>query len=91
MYLWEDKDSAYGRPPGVSKVVALIGYPPTSRTYFTVEAATEGLSRVGALAAGLGLAYENPLAEPMRRPTEFIPPGAGKFVVGPPPARPVTE
>lgn len=76
LYLWDTWELAYGRPPGVSKVVQLIGYPPTSRTYFGVEAATEGPSAVGALAAGIGLAYDPASPPPPTRPAEYVPPGA---------------
>jgi hypothetical protein len=70
VYLWDSAESIYGRPPGVSKVKELIGYMPTQRSYFSVEAATEGASAFGALAAGLGLAYEGgpPLAPPVEVP-----------------------
>lgn len=74
IYLWDDERLAYGRPPGVSRAVELIGYRPTQRMYFSVEAATEGPGTVGALAAGVGLAYEDPSAEPFRRPPEGAPP-----------------
>lgn len=30
VYLWDTEEAAYGRPPGVSKVVELIGYRPPS-------------------------------------------------------------
>jgi hypothetical protein len=73
IYLWDDEQLAYGRPPGVSGVVDLIGYRPTQRLYFSVEAAVDGLAGV-AFAAGLGLAFENPTAPPLQRPQEFIPP-----------------
>ena len=77
--LWDNWQAAYAPPPA-SKLVQLIGYPPTSRSYFSVEAATEGVSAIGALAAGLGLAYESDSAPPLARPQEFIPPGASKFI-----------
>ncbi|GGS46234.1 hypothetical protein [Actinokineospora fastidiosa] len=75
LYLWDTWDLAYGRPPGVSKVVELIGYPPTSRTYFGVEAATGGLSAVAVLARGVGLAYDPDSPPPPTRPAEYVPPG----------------
>lgn len=75
VYLWDTWEQAYGRPPGVSKVVELIGYAPTSRTYFGVEAATEGRSAIGALAAGLGMAYDPESPAPLTRPAEFVPKG----------------
>jgi hypothetical protein len=71
VYLWDNKEAAYGRPPIPSRVVELIGYLPTSRQYFGVEAATEGVSEVGALVAGLGMAYQQPDAEPLTRPAEY--------------------
>ena|SRR5690625_1315262 len=76
LYMWDEWGQAYGRPPGVSKVVELIGYAPTSRTYFSVEAATEGDSIAGAFAAGLGMAYESDDPPPLTRPAEFVPEGA---------------
>lgn len=79
IYLWDNKESAYGRPPGVSKVVELIGYAPTQRTYFSVEAATEGGSTAGALAMGMGMAFTGPEGEPLTRPQEYHPPGASAF------------
>lgn len=78
VYLWDDEKSAYGRPPGVSKVVELIGYAPTERTYFSVEAGADGPS-AGALGAGLGLAFTG--GEPRTRPQEFNPPGASAFTL----------
>jgi len=72
VYLWDNKEAAYGRPPVVSQVSELIGYLPTSRQYFGVEAATEGLSDVGALVAGVGMAYQAPGAEPFTRPMEHM-------------------
>ncbi|HEY0636615.1 MAG TPA: hypothetical protein VGD67_03125 [Pseudonocardiaceae bacterium] len=77
IYLWESEELAYGRPPGVSRVVELIGYRPTRRMYFSVEAAVDGPAGGPALAAGLGLAFEDPAAQPMRRPQEFVPPSPG--------------
>nr|ADR01069.1 NocA [Nocardia sp. ATCC 202099] len=79
VYLWDDEKAAYGRPPGVSRVVELIGYAPTQRSYFSVEAGADG-PLAGAL-AGLGLAFTDPAAEPMRRPMEFNPPGASAFTL----------
>ena len=79
VYLWDDEKSAYGRPPGVSRVVELIGYAPTQRSYFSVEAGADG-PHSGAL-AGLGLAFTAPDAEPMRRPMEYNPPGASAFTL----------
>jgi hypothetical protein len=81
VYLWDNKESAYGRPPGVSRVVQLIGYAPTQRTYFSVEAATDGASEVGALTAGIGLAFESPCAAPLTRPQEFVPPGGADTII----------
>lgn len=80
IYLWDNWESAYGRPPFVSRVVELIGYPPTSRNYFSVEAATEGDSGIGALAAGLGLAFDQDNPPPLTPPAEYLPPGADKFI-----------
>ncbi|MFJ1745727.1 hypothetical protein ACIOJD_05710 [Streptomyces sp. NPDC088116] len=82
VYLWDSQEAAYGRPPGVSRVVELIGYRPTERRYFSVEAASEGLSAAGALAAGLGLAYRAGEPEPLIRPKEFVPPGKDAFIPG---------
>ncbi|GAB1640127.1 hypothetical protein [Krasilnikovia sp. MM14-A1259] len=73
VYLWDNPAAAYGRPPVTSQVSELIGYLPTSRRYFGVEATTEGVSAVGALVAGLGAAYGPPAAEPYRRPVEYTP------------------
>ncbi|WP_433347494.1 hypothetical protein [Micromonospora sp. CA-111912] len=70
VYLWDNKEAAYGAPPVASRVGELIGYLPTSRQYFGVEAAAEGLSDVGKLVAGVGMAYEAPEAEPFVRPVE---------------------
>jgi hypothetical protein len=75
IYLWDTWEAAYGRPPLASRVRELIGHMPTRRTYFSVEAATEGLSAVGALAAGLGLAFEDESAPPVQRPEEYVYPG----------------
>lgn len=80
IYLWDNWESAYGRPPFVSRVVELIGYPPTSRSYFGVEAATEGASEIGAFAAGLGLAFAAGNPPPLTRPAEYQPPGASEFI-----------
>lgn len=80
VYLWEDEKSAYGRPPGASRVVELIGYAPTQRTYFSVEAGVDG-PLAGALGTGFGLAFTDPTAEPMCRPREFTPPGASAFAL----------
>lgn len=81
IYLWDDWRLAYGRPPGVSRVVELIGYPPTRREYFSVEAATEGNSETGALAAGIGMAFlGDPAAAPLTRPQEYVPPAADRFI-----------
>jgi hypothetical protein len=68
VYLWDDAESIYGRPPGVSRVMELIGYMPTQRSYFSVEAGSRGLAE-GAL-AGLGLAFTGgpPLARPAEQP-----------------------
>lgn len=74
IYLWDDEQLAYGRPPGVSRVVDLIGYRPTQRLYFSVEAAVDGPAAGAAFAAGLGLVFENPTAPPLQRPQEFVPP-----------------
>jgi hypothetical protein len=74
VYLWDDWERAYGRPPGVSRVVELIGYPPTSRTYFSVEAG------VGAGLAGLGLAFAAESVPALTRPQEFVPPGSDPVV-----------
>jgi hypothetical protein len=94
VYLWDTEEAAYGRPPGVSKVVELIGYRPTERRYFSVEAATEGPSPVGPLVAGLGLAYREGSPEPLTRPREFLPPGKDAFIPATPaphaPQRPVS-
>ncbi len=76
IYLWDDEQLAYGRPPGVSGVVELIGYRPTQRLYFSVEAAVDGPAG-SAFAAGLGLAFEDPAAPPLQRPQEFVPPTKG--------------
>jgi hypothetical protein len=81
VYLWDDPEQAYGRPPGVSRVVELIGYAPTQRTYFSVEAAVTGPGVLGPLAAGLGLAYEDPTAAPITRPQEFVPPGGAPRLI----------
>jgi hypothetical protein len=78
--LREDEKSAYGRPPGASRVVELIGYAPTQRTYFSVEAGIDG-PLAGVLGTGLGLAFTEPAAAPMRRPQEFNPPGASAFAL----------
>ncbi|SCF35139.1 hypothetical protein GA0074695_5934 [Micromonospora viridifaciens] len=75
VYLWDNEESAYGRPPAASRVGELIGYRPTRREYFSVEAAVEGVSAVGALMAGLGMAYQDPTAEPLTRPREYVPGG----------------
>jgi hypothetical protein len=80
IYLWDDWRRAYGRPPGVSKVVELIGYAPTRREYFSVEAATEGVSELGAFAAGLGLAFTAEPAAPLTRPQEFVPERPNRFI-----------
>lgn len=88
VYLWDSQEAAYGRPPGVSKVVELIGYRPTERRYFSVEAATEGSSDVAALIAGVGLAYRGGQPEPLTRPREFVPPGADAFIPAAPGAVP---
>jgi hypothetical protein len=71
VYLWDTQELAYGRPPGVSRVVDLIGYRPTQRLYFSVEAAVQGPAP-GVL-DGLGLAFEDPTAPPLTRPQEFTP------------------
>ncbi|MFV2128133.1 hypothetical protein ACFHWS_26945 [Micromonospora sp. LOL_013] len=73
VYLWDNEEAAYGRPPAVSRVGELIGYRPTRREYFSVEAAVEGISAVGALMAGLGLAFQEPAVEPFSRPREYVP------------------
>jgi hypothetical protein len=80
VYLWDTLEAAYGGAPSVSSAMKLIGYMPTRRTYFSVEAATEGVSAVGALAAGLGLAYADPAGGtgepvPLSRPPEYAYPG----------------
>jgi hypothetical protein len=80
IYLWDDWRSAYGRPPGVSRVVELIGYAPTRREYFSIEAAVEGVSAVGAFAAGLGLAFQAEPVVPLTRPQEFIPEQPNRFI-----------
>ncbi|MCZ9346285.1 YdhR family protein [Streptomyces sp. TRM76130] len=81
VYLWDSQEAAYGRPPGVSHVVELIGYRPTERRYFGVEAAATGLdSLVGALTAGVGMAFQSGSPEPLARPQEFVPPGADAFI-----------
>lgn len=80
VYLWDSQEAAYGRPPGVSKVVELIGYRPTERRYFSVEAASEGPSEIGPLIAGVGMAYRAGSPEPLTRPQEFVPPGKGAFI-----------
>ncbi|GGW61323.1 hypothetical protein [Streptomyces xantholiticus] len=81
VYLWDSQEAAYGRPPGVSHVVELIGYRPTERRYFGVEAAATGLdSLVGALTAGVGMAFQPGSPEPPARPQEFVPPGADAFI-----------
>jgi len=77
IYLWDDEQLAYGRPPGVSGVVELIGYRPTQRMYFSVEAAVDGPGAGAAFAAGLGLAFEDPAAPPLQRPQEFVPSAPG--------------
>jgi hypothetical protein len=82
VYLWDDKEAVYGRPPIASRVVELIGYLPTSRQYFGVEAATEGLSGVGALTAGLGMAYEPAGTQPFPRPAEYPSAAAPLIPVG---------
>jgi hypothetical protein len=77
--LWDNWQATYAPPPD-SKLVPLIGYLPTSRSYFSVEAAAEGVSSIGALAAGLGSAYESGAMPPLARPQELIPPNASKFI-----------
>lgn len=57
IYLWDDIDLAFGRAPQTSTVVDLIGYPPTQRMVFQVEAAVEGISAIGALMKGVGAAF----------------------------------
>lgn len=79
VYLWETWKDAYGRPPGISQAAELIGYRPTQRLYFSVEAATEG-GAARALTAGLGLAFESGDPEPLTRPAEFVPPDASDFI-----------
>ncbi|WP_016700130.1 MULTISPECIES: hypothetical protein [Actinoalloteichus] len=74
LYVWESLELAYGRPPGVSRVLSLIGYPPTRRSYFSVEAATSGGSPLE-LTAGLGLAFASEPVPPLTRPVEHLPPG----------------
>lgn len=91
VYLWDDEEAAYGRPPGVSQVVELIGYRPTERRYFGVEAAVTGTdSLVSALAAGVGMAFRPDDPEPLARPREFVPPGASAFIPAAPP-RPTAD
>lgn len=80
IYLWETRDLAYGRPPGVSRVVELIGFRPTQRLYFSVEAGVDGRAAGGL--AGLGLAFEDPTASPMSRPQEFVPGDVGPIRPG---------
>ncbi|MFE3639983.1 hypothetical protein ACFXOM_03045 [Streptomyces sp. NPDC059169] len=89
VYLWDSEEAAYGRPPGVSKVVDLIGYRPTERRYFSVEAATEGLGGVAGTLTGVGLAYRSGQPEPLTRPQEFVPPGADAFIPAAPGAAPL--
>ncbi|MFI5931965.1 hypothetical protein [Actinoplanes sp. NPDC051494] len=76
VYLWDNAQALYGRPPAASQVGRLIGYMPTSRQYFGVEATVEGVSTVGALIPGLGLAFQGPDAPVHARPQEYIPQGA---------------
>ncbi|GIF43482.1 hypothetical protein [Actinoplanes xinjiangensis] len=84
IYLWDDEQKAYGRPPGVSRVVELIGYAPTQRTYFSVEAAVTGPGVTAMLGAGIGLAFQDPAAAPLTRPQEFVPAGgAGRLIRSP--------
>ena len=81
VYLWDEAEQAYGRPPGVSRVVELIGYAPTQRTYFSVEATVGGAGVLDVLGAGVGLAYGDPGAAPFTRPPEFVPAGgAGQLI-----------
>ncbi|MFI6704154.1 hypothetical protein ACIBJC_35350 [Streptomyces sp. NPDC050509] len=54
--LWESAEAA--APPHPRSAAELIGYPPTHRTWFDIEAVTEGIHSLPAL-AGLGLALEN--------------------------------
>jgi hypothetical protein len=81
VYLWDDAEQAYGRPPGVSRVVELIGYAPTQRTYFSVEATVGGAGLLDVLGAGAGLAYEDPAAAPLTRPQEFVPAGGADRII----------
>ncbi|MFC7912999.1 hypothetical protein [Streptomyces sp. NPDC057386] len=94
VYLWDSPDAAYGRPPGVSKVVELIGYRPTERRYYSVEAAVEGPAAAAVpFGKGLGLAFDPASPEPLTRPQEFVPPGADSFIPVPPtiPAPPTQQ
>jgi hypothetical protein len=55
--LWEPGHPAGGQPLPRHRAAELIGYPPTERVCFDVEATVEGRYAVAAL-AGLGLALE---------------------------------
>ncbi|MFI9203499.1 hypothetical protein [Streptomyces sp. NPDC053048] len=62
VYLWDRADAMPGLY-GVSRVVDIIGYPPTSVGGFTLEATAEGNS-VHETLAGLGIALEGGTPEP---------------------------
>ncbi|RLK59472.1 hypothetical protein [Actinokineospora cianjurensis] len=57
VYLWDSLEHAHGITT-VTRVVDLIGYPPTSVSVFPVEAISRGRSRHDVI-VGLGLALEN--------------------------------
>jgi hypothetical protein len=55
--LWESGHPADGQPLPPHRALELIGYPPTERVRFDVEATVEGRYEMAAL-SGLGLALE---------------------------------
>lgn len=57
--LWERGHPAPEQPLPPHRAMELIGYPPTERVVFDVEATVEGRYAVAAL-SGLGLAVEEP-------------------------------
>lgn len=57
--LWEHGHPAPKQPLPPHRAMELIGYPPTERVVFDVEATVEGRYAVAAL-SGLGLAVEEP-------------------------------
>ncbi|MFJ8040382.1 hypothetical protein ACIRBX_07725 [Kitasatospora sp. NPDC096147] len=57
VFLWESAEAA-DRPILPPRAVELIGYPPTHRAAFDVEATVEGAAHLLAALPGLGLAHD---------------------------------